>query len=304
MDWAIECRELTKTFQDYTAVDKVNLQIPQGIVYGLLGPNGAGKTTLIRLLMGIFRPTSGTGAILGRSITDETGAVRQSVGYVADVQDYYPQMTAEELLDFCRGLYPSWDRDKERWLLKQFHVPMGKWIRAFSKGMKTMLALTIALSIRPQVLILDEPTSGLDPVIKRMFWQLVLEETAAEGMTVFLSTHHLRELERFADKVGVLFDGRLLQEQSIEQLKASSRKLQVVFPAGFPEPLRRLPEVLSVEARGRVYTIVVATRWEQVYQQVQAYEPLFVETLDMELEEIFLYWMSKEGYGDAWRHVG
>lgn len=297
MQLAIETKALTKDFDGYRAVDRLDLTVPEGSVFGLMGPNGAGKSTVIRMLMGIWRPTSGTGFILGKEITEPTGAVRQQVGYVADMQNMYPFFRVEEILQFCAKLYPFWDWNRCQALLKTFALPAGKRVRLLSKGMKTQLALIIALSVRPRVLILDEPTSGLDPVARHHFMQLVLQEAAAGDTTVFFSTHNLHDLERVADRVAVIMSGKLLMNKSMEELKANTRKIQAVFPAGLPEEIRKLPEVLKVEVQGRVYSIIVGDRFNDIFEKVKAFNPSYIEIADVDLEELFLHTMGKEGYG-------
>lgn len=295
--WAIETKALTKDFDGDRAVDRLDLTVPEGSVFGLMGPNGAGKSTVIRMLMGILRPTSGTGFILGKEITDPTGAVRQQVGYVADFQNMYPFFRVEEILQFCAKIYPFWDWKRCRALLKTFELPTGKWVRTLSKGMKTQLALIIALSVRPRMLILDEPTSGLDPVIKHHFMQLIMQEAAGGDTTVFFSTHNLHDLERLADRVAVIMRGRLLMNKSVEELKATTRKIQAVFPEGLPEEIRKLPDVLKVEAQGRVYSIIVGDRFNETFEKIKAFNPSYIEIADIDLEELFIHTMGKEGYG-------
>jgi ABC-2 type transport system ATP-binding protein len=252
MTWALETTGLTKVFNRETAVDDCSLQVPEGSVFGLMGPNGAGKTTLIKMLMGALLPTAGSGRMLGRDISDPTGEVRQEIGYVADTQQMYPHFKVEEILKFCSMVYRSWDEQRCRTLLKSFGLPQEKQVRSLSKGMKTQLGLIIALSVRPRLLILDEPASGLDPVLHHHFMQLLMQETAREGTTVFFATHNLYDLERTAEQVAVIMKGKILFSKPLDELKSSSRKIQVVFPEGIPEQARKIPGVLRVEEQGRV----------------------------------------------------
>jgi len=181
-------------------------------------------------------------------------------------------------------------------LLRTFELPARKWVRTLSKGMKTQLALIVALSMRPRVLILDEPTSGLDPVVKHHFMQLIMQEAAAGDTTVFFSTHNLHDLERMADRVAVMLKGKLLFNRSLDDLKASTRKIQAVFPDGLPEEIRKIPEILRVEAQGKVYSIVVGDRFAETLEKVKALHPVYLETVDIGLEELFIHTVGKEGY--------
>ncbi|MDH7578115.1 MAG: ABC transporter ATP-binding protein [Bacillota bacterium] len=293
---AIETRALTKSFDGELAVDHLDLFVPEGSVFGLMGPNGAGKTTLIRMLMGILRPTSGRGTVLGREIADPSGEARQQVGYVADVQHMYPSFKVEEILNYCARVYRNWDWKRCRTLLKTFQLPTGKLVRALSKGMKTQLALVIALAIRPRLLILDEPAGGLDPVVRRHFMQLIVQEAATGNTTVFFSTHNLHDLERTADHVAVIMKGKLLFSRPLDELKAGSRKIQAVFPEGLPEEIGNLPGIVRVEAQGKVYSLIVGENFDETLERVKFFRPVFLELLDLDLEEIFIHTMAKEGY--------
>lgn len=295
-DMAIQTNDLTKEFDGVPVVDRLSLSVPAGSVFGLMGPNGAGKSTLIRMLLGLLHPTSGTGTILGQSILDPSGEVRGQVGYVADAQTMYPFFRVEQIIEFCSRVYPNWDSKRCNSLLNLFELPRQKWVRSLSKGMKTQLALLIALSMRPRVLILDEPTSGLDPVMKQNFRNLILQEAATGDTTIFFSTHHLHDLERMADQVALLMNGRLLLNQTIDELKLSARKIQVVFPDGLPNAIRTLPQLLKIEEQGKIYSLVVGSQFEQVAATVQECNPVYSETLDLGLEELFIHTVGKEGY--------
>lgn len=295
-EWAVVTEGLTKVFDGEMAVDNLDLQVPEGSVFGLMGPNGAGKTTLIRMLVGTLFPTSGRGEVLGREISRPSGEVRQEIGYVADMQNFYPSLKVEEILGFCARLYRHWDNRRCRVLLDNFGLPEGKPVRVLSKGMKTQLALVIALSVRPRLLILDEPTSGLDPVIHHQFMQLIMQEAAREGTTVFFSTHNLHDLERTADRVAVIMKGKLLLNSPLEQLKSTSRKIQAVFPEGLPEEVRKLPDVIRVEEQGKVYSLIISGNFEMTLERVKQLRPVYLEVLDLDLEDIFINIMAKEGY--------
>lgn len=296
MEVVIETKGLTKLFDGETAVDHLDLIVPESSVFGLMGPNGAGKSTLIRMLMGIIKPTTGTGTILGRKITDPSGEIRQQVGYVADVQHMYPFFLVEEILEYCSRVYHYWDDKRCRALLKTFELPTGKLVRSLSKGMKTQLALVVALSVRPRLLILDEPASGLDPVIHRHMMQLIMQEAATGETTVFFSTHNLHDLERTADRVAVIMKGKLLFSKPLDELKLGARKIQAVFPDGLPAEISDSPDVIRVEEQGKVYSLVVGENFGEILERVKLSNPVHVELLDLDLEEIFIHTMAKEGY--------
>ena len=294
--WAVETRSLTKRFYNHLAVDQLELKVPEGSIFGLMGPNGAGKTTIIKMLMGIIQPTAGKGFILGQDIGDKTGEVRHRVGYVPDFPNLYPRFQVKEILEFCRRTYRYWDSQRCNQLMKVFQLPLQLRIQALSKGMKTHLALVVALSIRPQLLILDEPTSALDPVVRRLFLQAVVQEAATNGTTVLYSTHQLSDLERIADHLALLNQGQLLFCRSIENLKASIRGLQVVFSEGIPAEIENLPGVIGIEARGKVFTLIIDGNYPEIQMRIEKWGPIYCENIDLSLEDIFIYTMKKEGY--------
>ena len=296
-EWAIETKALTKYFDGDLAVNNLDLTVPEGSVFGLMGPNGAGKSTFIRMLMGIIIPDSGVGKVMGIDIADPTGQVRQQIGYVADIQNMYPFFRVDEILKFCAGIYKSWDEKRCQALLKAFELPTRKWVQSISKGMKTQLALIIALSIRPRILVLDEPTSGLDPVIKNEFMQLIMQEAASGDTTVFFSTHNVTDLERMADQVAVLMKGKLLFNRSMDELKTTARKIQVVFSNGFPTDINIMPQIIHVENEGKVSTVTVSENYAEVLERLKCYSPTYIETIDIGLEELFIHTLGKEGYG-------
>jgi ABC-2 type transport system ATP-binding protein len=293
---AIETRGLTKWFEGDVVVSDLDLTVPQGSVFGLMGPNGAGKSTLIRMLMGILKPTSGGGTILGHDLCDPSGLVRAQVGYVADFQQMYPLMKVRDVIEFCARVYPHWDKKRAEKLMKTFNVAPNKWVRALSKGMKTQLALLIALSMRPRLLILDEPTSGLDAVMKQNFMQLILQEAATGDTTIFFSTHNLHELERMADQVAVMMNGQLLLNSSLDDLKMTTRKIQAVFPNGLPDEIAKSPNVLRVEAQGKVYSIIMGSDFTGMMAKIKSFQPVYLDTVDLSLEEVFIHTVGKEGY--------
>jgi ABC-2 type transport system ATP-binding protein len=298
-NFAIETVRLSKDFDGERVIDGLDIQVPEGSLFGLIGPNGAGKTTLIRMLLGSLKPTEGKGTILGRDITDPTGEVRREVGCVSDFQNMYPFFKVEEILRFCAQVYPNWDWSKCRFLIKTFGLQTNKLVRELSKGTKTLLSLVIALSMRGRVLILDEPTSSLDSVMKNLFMQLVLQEAATGETTILFSTHNLQDLDRIASHVAAIFKGKLLFSKSMDELRTTAKKIQAVFPNGLPIELRNLPQILRIEEKGTVYSLTVESRFSETLEKVKAFQPVYVEIASIGLEELFIHAVGKEGYGHA-----
>ena len=190
------------------------------------------------------------------SIKDNT-KIKAKIGYVADNLKFYPKFKLEDTVDFYRNTYPFWDEEKFIQLKNIFKLDKKNKIKSLSKGMKTQLALMLNLSIRPKILILDEPISGLDPVIKRKVLDILIEEVSENETTVLISSHHLGELERICDHIGIIHEGQILLEESIDDLKSNVRKIQVAFKGDIPEKIKSNPDILKIENRGKVYEIIV-----------------------------------------------
>lgn len=276
-------------------LDNVSINVDKGSIYGLIGPNGAGKTTLIKTLVGIYEPENGEVLISGENIRDNT-KIKSRLGYVADYQYFYPNFRVGQMVDFYRDTYPLWQEDRYLSLKKIFKLDEKKKISSLSKGMKTQLSLMLNLPINPKLLVLDEPTSGLDPVIKRKVLDLIIDEVSINKTTVLISSHHLGELERLCDHIGIIYEGKILLEDSIEHLKSNVRKVQVVFKDSIPEDIKGHKDIIKIENRGRVYEIIVNDHMDELITNIKQHDPILLETIDMSLEEIFIYKMGGVGY--------
>jgi ABC-2 type transport system ATP-binding protein len=247
MGAALEVRGLSKRYGRVEALRGLDLTVEEGEVYGFLGRNGAGKSTTIRILMGITRSSGGVIRMFGDEGRGDLMSLRQQIGYVAQDQNFYGWMTPRTIGRFVSGFYPTWGDDEYGRLLKAMDLPDRK-IREFSGGMKTKLALALALAHRPKLLILDEPTAGLDPVARREFLDMVRDQAERTGRTTFFSTHLLDEVERAADRVGIVDGGRTIYEGQLELLSRTVRRL--AHPAVEGERGLPLPAALMDEALG------------------------------------------------------
>src|SRR5581483_11179241 len=195
MDYVIETRDLTKCFGPFRAVSALNLRVAANHVTGFLGRNGAGKSTSIKMLLGMTYPTSGSGTVLGHAITDakENREMRRKIAYVGEDKQLYAYMTVDQMIRFTASFYPDWSEQAAQRLRRQYQLPPDRKVKALSKGMRTKLALLLALARRPALLILDEPSEGLDPVSIEELLQ-TLAGVAAEGTAVFFSSHQISEV--------------------------------------------------------------------------------------------------------------
>ena len=251
MSEIIEIEHLKRRFGSCEAVDDLSLTVPEGSVFALLGPNGAGKTTTIKVMVNIIRPTTGRVAVLGVDSRRLGPAQFRQIGYVSENQDLPTAMTVRQLLDYCRPLYPSWDADFAARLVRTLDIPMDRKIAVLSRGTRMKAALVSSLAYHPKLLVLDEPFAGLDPLVREEFAQGVLELTGQQQWTVFLASHDIDEVERLADWVAMINNGRLLLSESVSSLLARFRQVEVV-PAGESAALSSLPETwLLPEQAGR-----------------------------------------------------
>jgi ABC-2 type transport system ATP-binding protein len=245
---AIRTNALTKRYGGTLALDALDLSVREGEVYGYLGPNGSGKTTTIRLLLGLHRPSSGHAEVFGHDAWRDPVTAHRRVAYVAGEPFLWPALTAQETLEFLARLHGGTDSAYREALIERFQLDAYKKIRALSKGNRQKVALIAALATRAELLLLDEPTSGLDPLMEVAFRDCV-KEAKARGQTVFLSSHILSEVEALCDRVGILREGRLVDEGTLDQLRhLAAQTVEVTFADDTPE----LPalEGVSVESAG------------------------------------------------------
>ncbi|HYO69017.1 MAG TPA: ABC transporter ATP-binding protein [Archangium sp.] len=273
---------LTRAFHDVKAVNGVDLELRRGEVYGFLGRNGAGKTTTLRMLMGILRPDTGDIELMGQRVRRVRAAQKRHLGYVSQEQVFYPWMTALELGRFVSGFYPHWDDARFQQLLHVLDVPKDRKSAQLSGGTRMKLGLALALSHRPPLLILDEPTAGLDPVARREFLDILRDQVRREGQTALFSSHLVGEVEEVAHRIGILHEGRLRFQGSLDTLRQSVRRVVV---ESAPEPL---PPGLSLVRRerlpdGRLALVLFGTPGDWAHGP---FAPEGVETLS--LENIFL----------------
>nr|HID12727.1 ABC transporter ATP-binding protein [Anaerolineae bacterium] len=230
-DYAVEVVNLTKKFGDFTAVDGVTFSIRRGEIFGFLGPNGAGKTTTIRMLLGLLRPTSGQGTVLGYDIVRQAEEIRRHIGYMSQRFSLYQDLTVSENLDFYGRTYGV--RGQMLRKRKRFAIEMAglegrerELTRNLSGGWKQRLALGAAILHEPEMLFLDEPTAGVDPISRRAFWDL-LYRLAEDGTTIFVTTHYMDEAEHCQD-LAFIHNGRIIAQGSPEEIKLHKMQGQVL----------------------------------------------------------------------------
>ncbi len=290
---AIETHALRKRYGPTLALDSLDLTVHRGEVYGYLGPNGSGKTTTIRLLLGLHRASSGRAEIFGIDAWGDPVQAHRRVAYVAGEPFLWPALTSAETFELLARLHGGTDVAYREELVERFQLEPNKKIRALSKGNRQKVQLIAALAARADLLLLDEPTSGLDPLMEVVFRDCI-EEARQRGQTIFLSSHILSEVEALCDRVGILREGRLVDEGTLEQLRhLSAQTVEVTFTSGAPEigPLPGVqaqsagPNALRFEVAGDIGPLIAALAGAQdgdhAITTLSSREP--------SLEEIFLH---------------
>jgi ABC-2 type transport system ATP-binding protein len=286
----IETADLRKCYGDMEAVRGLSLHVSAGSIYGFLGRNGAGKTTTIKVLLGMTRPTAGDARVFGMpaGTSASSVAIRRRTGFVSEDKDLYDFMTVEEMIRFTAPFFPTWRKDLEERYLRKFELRAAQHIKSLSRGMRTKLALLLALSRGAELLILDEPTSGLDPAMTEEVLQALVSHVASEQMTVFFSSHQIAEVDQIADHVAIIDRGRAVLAGALDDLRERYRRVQLVFDGDAPEPAFRSPGVERVRRRGRVLTLLSSAGTDHVVNEARALHPVSIDVTPVSLKDIFL----------------
>lgn len=290
---ALSINHLTKRYGAFVAVDDLSVEVEPASVCGLLGPNGSGKSTTFKCALGLARPTSGNVAVEGAPLRPETF---EYLAYVPEKSALYEWMTVEQHVEMARRAYRTYDSARARELLATFKLPPKKLVRRLSKGQHTALALVLAFAIRPRVLVLDEPASGLDPIFQRTVLDLIID-AAAGGAGVLFSSHQIGQVERAADRIAVLRDGKLVLSGDIDTLKGDEKVVVAAFDAAAPEmsELAHDPNVRRIERGGRIVRLYTDGDSERIAGKVAALQPRSLDVVDLTLEDIFLGAVGDDG---------
>lgn len=271
----------------------VDLTLRRGEITALLGLNGAGKTTLLRAIMGLIRPRTGTIEVLGSHIGPRPPApeLLARIGYVPERPFPAERMTPRDLLRLVRAIHPRWDGERVARYLRIFNIPLDRSVRDLSAGTKAQLGLTLAMAGNPELLLLDEPTLGLDPLHRYQYLQLLLEEAIERELTILITSHDLHQIERMADQIAVLHEGRIIVAEPLDELKARIKRIRVgVMPSSaLAARLAALPGVIGVEEEQGGYLLSVSKAPEELASGIRCLPGVAgVQVIDLSLEEIFL----------------
>ena len=286
-DPVIELSWLTKRFGRTLAVDNLSLQVPRGSTFGLIGPNGAGKSTTIRMLMGVLSTTAGTAQVLGMDVSAEPVRVKQRIGYVPETHQICRWMRVEEVIGFCQSCYDSWNDRTCREMLDLFGLDPRKKVKHLSKGMLAKLSLLLAVAHDPELLVLDEPMAGLDPIAREEFLDGVLRTICERGQTVLFSTHTLDDVQRLADTVGILYEGRLLVDRNIDELLGAVKRIRATLHNG-SRPEHVPAGTIWQQIAGREWLVTVNDFAPDKVERLRDQDAVeHVEVIDLGLEDLF-----------------
>jgi ABC-2 type transport system ATP-binding protein len=288
-DLAIETHALHKHYGDIRAVDGLDMHVPRGAVYGFLGRNGAGKTTTIRLLAGLAHPSGGAMRVLGLDPRIDSVAILERTGLVIEKM-LLPSMTGNDLVRFNRGFFPRWSDALARKYAEVFELDMTRKFKKLSTGNRTKLCLLLALAQGAELLVLDEPTAGMDPVVTDQLLRVMVEDFANEGRTLVLSSHHLSEVERIAEWVGIIDQGKLLLEARLDDMRTNFRRVRVV---GEALALAEWPDIVSANTGEGTTEYVVRANADAFAAHLQSQGATVLDVTPLNLSEIFLEVVGK-----------
>lgn len=294
----IQLKAVTKSFDNSLVLDQVDWFVRKGSVFGLVGPNGAGKSTILRLISGVITPESGVVTLDDQPVYDNPLA-KQRILFLSDDPFYLHQATIEEMKEFYKLFYPSFNETMYQRLLNNFPVPTKKKINDFSKGMKRQVGLILALSVNPDVLLLDESFDGLDPVMRLTLKRFIAQEMSNREMTVVISSHNLRELEDICDQIALIDNKKVVMSGQVDTIKDEFHKFQVGFREVLDVAGFNGLDIIHQEQVGNVFTLVIKGSLEVIKAQLESLDPALYVELPLNLEEIFVYEMEARGYGKS-----
>lgn len=300
----IELKKTVKKFDDFTALDGVDLKIEKGTAFGLLGSNGAGKSTVLRLLSGIYTPDDGQVFIDGEEVYDNV-AIKQKVFFINDETIQFAGFTLAQLKNYYKGYYPNFSEELFETLRGKVKLPLDKKLSTFSKGMKRQAIVIIGLACRTDYLLLDEAFDGLDPTMRIIVRKMMVDAMLDRGLTTVISSHNLREISEVCDTAGLIHEGKLIFSGDIDNIRGSIHKLQLVFPkkedgtpADYTEEDFKIPDIqiLHFDRSQSVYHIIAKGDIEVAKAAIAPKKPMLLEVIPLTLEEIFIYEMEVLGY--------
>ncbi len=284
----LNVHNLSKSIKGETVLKNISFSVGEGSIVGLVGRNGVGKTTLLRSLVGILDADQGEVVFQGKNI-ETNPEVKGEMVFVPDSNSAFNGYSIKELVTLYNAIYVNFDKQYFYQLLQRFNLPEKRKIRTFSRGMKALLFIILAISTKAKLIILDEPTNGLDAIVKRKILQFLIEEVSESRISLLISSHHLDELEKIADTIIMLKDGEVESIVTMEDARLHYKKVQVVFKEnGIPEEFKQHLNIEVLSQIGRVNTLLLKGNTEEMVSRLKENQPLLFEELPMSLEDMFV----------------
>ena len=291
----IQVEHISKQFSKKKIIEDLSCKIEDNCIYGLVGANGAGKSTLLRLLVGIYEKEGGTIQVDGQDPFDNP-EVKAKIVFVPDDLFFYGGYTLTDYAKIYQDLYPNFDKKMVEEMAKILKLNPKVPIETFSKGMKRQCALICAIATNAKYLLFDETFDGLDPVVRNFMKKRLAAQMSKQDTTIIMTSHNLRELEDICDHLGLLYQGGILFESEIDQLKTKMYKVQISFKEEFDENTFQDLELLNYKKSGSVATLIVKGEEKEIRKKLEKLHPISLDFLPLTLEEIFLYEMEVLGY--------
>ncbi|MGN0624964.1 MAG: ABC transporter ATP-binding protein [Oscillospiraceae bacterium] len=287
---AIETNQLTKFYGKSRGITNVNLSVEEGDFFGFIGPNGAGKSTTIRTLLGLIFPTSGSAAVLGKSISQNRIDILSQVGYLPSEAMFYSGMRVRDILSYSAKLHQKDCKEEAGKLCERLELDISRRVDELSLGNRKKVGIVCALQHKPKLYILDEPTSGLDPLMQKEFYELLTERNQ-EGATVFLSSHVLSEISRYCKHAAVIRDGEILVSDSVEKLGHTGVKRVTLQGA---ERVPEIPDAKNITAENGSVSFLYSGSPKQLLTSLADLSFEDFTVTDPDLEEVFMHYYAKE----------
>ncbi len=293
----LKVENVSKKFGEFQVLNNININPESSQIYGLVGSNGCGKTTLLKHIMMIYKQDGGNIYYDGKEIKEDSELLNDFY-FVQDSLFFPYQHTLSKLFVYEKLLYKNMSETKFNELISYFNIDKNKNLNKMSKGQKKQAAFVLAISAQPKVLLLDEIVDGLDAVIKRKFWNVLIQEVMENEMTVIISSHDLKELDNICDKVGIMHEGKILKEENLEKMKEEIKRVQFAVEGEFdPDKFKQFNIIKTVKV-GSINICILTGNTDEFKQLLEKeYKVLLFDKLSMNLEEIFITELGGAGYG-------
>lgn len=291
----IKADNVTKTFNNFKALDDISCCIPKGCIYGMVGSNGAGKSTFLRLVTGVYKPNSGCILVDDKPVW-ENPTVKENISYIPDDLYFLPGANMKRMSKMYASLYNKFDMKRFNYLTESLGLNPDKSINTFSKGMKRQAAIILALSCRTEYMFFDETFDGLDPVMRNLIKKLICEDVIERKATAIITSHSLRELEDTCDQLALLHKGGLVLESDVANLKTTLYKIQIAFNEPYDKDIFTGIEMLHYSRHGSVTNMIIRGDKQPTIARLKSMNPILLDVLPLSLDEVFTYEMEALGY--------